>query len=282
MKIEEVIEECLVAIFNEDIFRETLYLKGGQAMRFAEENASRFSSDVDFSIESSLDDPNYFFKILNETIYAHFDSIDLHVFDFKFKRKPEVSKEGYPDFWTGWEVHFKIIEKVKKILPLDKMRREAIRPEGANSTQIELEISQYEYCKSIQKVKVRGSEIKSYSRSLLILEKLRALCQQHPDYKYRGTRFRARDFYDISGLIYKYTKSGERKELISECKKHLDGVFMAKEVPISILHKITEPEFVEIQKRNWEQVVRTISGEKESYEYYVGTVKDFIKQIIDT
>lgn len=279
MKIEEVIEECLVAIYKEDIFSKALYLKGGQALRFVEDADSRLSTDLDFSITKSLEEPVKFFKILEETIYNHFDTIDLHIFDFKFKRKPEVSKEGYPDFWTGWEVHFKLIERSKKALAIDQKRREAIRPERANGTIIELEISQYEYCESIQKVDLRGAMIKSYSRALLILEKLRALCQQHSDYKYKGQKFRARDFYDISILIYKSTKSGERKQLINECKLHNKGVFDAKEVPLNILDKITLDDFVDIQRKNWEQVVSTLQGDKESFDYYVSTVKDFIKQL---
>lgn len=280
MKIETVIEETLVAIYSEDIFNESLYLKGGQAMRFAEKSDLRLSTDIDFSIENKIEDPELFFKLLKECIYNHFDSINYHIFDFKFNRRPEIKKDNVPDFWGGWEVLFKLIENNKKTFSIDKKQREAIIPDGANGSTIQLEISQYEYCKSIQNIQIKGSIIKSYSRSLLVLEKLRALCQQHPAYQIKGNRLRARDFYDIAKLVEKYTSKGERLSLINECKDHLAGVFEAKAVSLSILNKITKGPFLSRQEVNWEQVKGTVSGKKEKFSFYVQVVDDFIKQIL--
>lgn len=279
MKIEEVIEECLVAIYQNDIFNETLYLKGGQAFRIAEKSLERLSTDIDFSVKGSIEDPDSFFKILEVTLKNHFSAINLYAFDFNPVKKPKIAKTGAPDFWNGWAVSFKLIEKTKMTYELDKLRREAIWPEGAEGKNINLEISQHEYCDSIQKIELRGSIIRSYSRALLILEKLRALCQQHPEYLLKGEGFRARDYYDISTLLNKYTLKGESVALLAECKLHIDGVFSAKSVDKNLLLKITEPKFTSIQAANWEQARATISGDKEPFAYYVSVVKDFINDI---
>lgn len=279
MKIEEVIEECLVAIYQNDIFNETLYLKGGQAFRIAEKSIERLSTDIDFSVKGSIEDPESFFKILQVTLKNHFSALNLYAFDFKPVKRPKIAKSGAPDFWNGWAVSFKLIENEKKTFELDKLRREAIWPEGSEGKNINLEISQHEYCDSIQKIELRGSIIRSYSRALLILEKLRALCQQHPDYPLKGDGHRARDYYDISTLLNKYTLKGERHALIEECKLHLDGVFTAKAVEKNLLLKITGPEFTSIQAANWEQAKATISGDKQSFPYYVAVVKDFISDL---
>jgi phosphopantetheinyl transferase (holo-ACP synthase) len=142
-----------------------------------------------------------------------------------------------------------------------------------------LEISQYEYCKSIQNIQIKGSIIKSYSRSLLILEKLRALCQQHPDYQIKGNRLRARDYFDITKLIEKYTIKGEQESLVLECQNHISGVFAAKEVSQKLLSKITQADFVKRQEFNWEQVKGTVIGKKEEFNYYVQSVEEFIKKL---
>ena len=61
-----------------------------------------------------------------------------------------------------------------------------------------------EYCGSFETIKIKSIKVKVYSKPLLVLEKLRAICQSHPNYKYRNTQSnRARDFYDIEQIYIK-------------------------------------------------------------------------------
>jgi predicted nucleotidyltransferase component of viral defense system len=182
MEIEEIVRVCLMAIFKNDLFNETLYLKGGQAIRLKENIKTRFSADIDFSIEDHIEDPDDFESKLSHVLSEDFYEHDLDLFDFEMTKRPKVKADGIPDFWSGWQISFKLIQVEKKNYEIEKKRREAIVPKGAPSSKIVFDISEYEYCESIEKMTVDSIEVKTYSRVLLVLEKLRAICQQHPDY----------------------------------------------------------------------------------------------------
>jgi hypothetical protein len=84
---------------------------------------------------------------------------------------------------------------------------------------------------------------------MIALEKLRAICQQTPDYKLqRSPSARARDFYDIH-LVVSLTgmslSSPENLELI----RH---IFAAKEVPLKLLAKIKGQR--EFHRPDWDSV----------------------------
>lgn len=195
IKIDEVVEMTLVAIYSKDVLNENLYLKGGQALRIAQNMRSRFSGDADFSTKKGFNENDPFFGHLRDSLYNEFLANDLYLFDFNYVRKPKIKKEGAPDFWGGWQVEFKLIEKEKMTQKLEDQRRQALIPEGAESPKIKLDISEYEYCESIETVKVKSVKVKVYTRVLLVLEKIRAICQQHPEYQLKGiSSNRARDY----------------------------------------------------------------------------------------
>jgi len=280
--IEEIIIECLTCLYSNDYFKDEIYLKGGQAVRLVENIDYRFSADMDFSMSGKINQPDEFFKFTNEALVGHFEGHDLHLFDCKWVKKPKVRKNGLPDFWSGWQLEFKLIEKSKKLLPPAEKTREALIPKNTNTSKITLEISEYEYCGSVQKVNLKGSEVKAYSRVLIILEKVRAICQQHPDYKYSGNKQRTRDYYDIANLIEKSLKEDKENvaNFYAESKKHLEKVFLAKEVPLNILDKIFTEDFLEIQKKGWATVEATTpSHNRQSFEYYAEVLKEFIRKI---
>jgi predicted nucleotidyltransferase component of viral defense system len=279
MKIDFVIEVCLTGIFKEDIFNESLYLKGGQALRLKENLRKRFSADIDFSASSEIKDKDLFFSKIKDSLYQEFLTHDLYLFDFVFTRRPKQRKEGTPDFWGGWEVEFKLIEKSKMGGNIDKLRREAIVPEGVASPKINLDISEHEYCGSVEKIKVRSVDVNVYSRALLLLEKIRAICQQHPDYKLTKNDSRARDYYDVERLWDKVVTRAEQEPFLSECKMHIGKVFAAKGVELSLLDRIFEDEFLEIQESGWPSVRATVSDKVEDFDYYVSVLQDIIRNL---
>lgn len=272
LEIDFVIETCLVAIFSRDLLAEHMYLKGGQALRVKENIRSRFSADMDFSSDGAISASDVFFEVLKQALTDEFRQSGYSLFDFKATRRPRVRSTNMPDFWSGWAVEFKLIEEAKKDLPIEHRRREALTPSGANSPTISIDISEHEYCGSVEKVKVRRTPVHVYSTVLLLLEKLRAICQQHPEYPYKRADQRSRDYYDIERLWGKVLKSGEAEAFLNEAAKHLINVFKAKDVKIGLLDRIFEPEFVELQRSGWGAVELTVDGDLKSFDYYNETL----------
>jgi predicted nucleotidyltransferase component of viral defense system len=278
--MDNIITNILVAIYSNDVLNEKLYLKGGQALRLAHDLKSRFSADADFSAQDGFTDKDLFFTHLRDSLYNQFLSIDLILIDFKYLRQPKVKKEGSPDFWGGWAVEFKIVDKKHIALKIESQRRNAIVPEGSESPKIKIDISEYEYCDSVETLKIQGVEVSTYSLILLVLEKVRAICQQHPDYKLKGnTANRARDYYDIERLFDKVIRANGKESFLTEAAKHFDKVMAAKEVPLDLLEKIFEDSFVSIQSSGWNSVKATVNEKIDDFEYYNETLKNLISDL---
>lgn len=283
IKIEEVIWKVLVAIYTNNLMTEKLFLKGGQALRFAEGIENRLSRDADFSLEETVSDEDNFFEVLENAISNEFMADDLYVFDFTKTRRPHIKESGSPDFKRGWAVTFKIIEKEKIHFPLEKLRRESIIPEGSESPKIPIDISEKEYCGSIQKVKVKSIEIKVYSRALLALEKIRAICQSHPSYPHKNkkkSKARSRDLFDIERLYSKSLGEDKSDEFVAEMKVHLEKVFKAKDVSLDLLYiAINDEIFIEALREGWKEVKTTLVGKQQSFDYYMDTLISLVKRI---
>lgn len=280
--INATIEAILIGIYSDNLLSNSLFLKGGQALRFKEKLTNRFSADADFSTPSSIDNVDIFFEALYSALALVFRDRGYYLFAFKYTKRPNKLKDGSPDFWSGWGVEFKIIEESKRNLPLDVINREALIPEGASSPKITLDISEYEYCGSVERVKIaHGVEINSYSRALLILEKIRAICQQHITYPHRNSDQRARDYYDIERLWNKALQEEADSHLfIQELKTHIRSVFEAKDVDIEILQRIFDSEFIEIQRTGWPQIESTVKGKIQDFDYYVETLRGIINLVL--
>ena len=111
---------------------------------------------------------------------------------------------------------------------------------------------------------------------MLVLEKLRAICQQHPDYPYRQeTKNRARDFYDIHALTIDTSD-----KFIHVCQYHLMEVFSAKEVPLSILKALWKDDnFIDEFRRGFEQVRDTVSGKLDGFDVYLEHIRFLVQDI---
>jgi Nucleotidyl transferase AbiEii toxin, Type IV TA system len=281
LTIDDVILKVLVGIYSNDILSEKLYLKGGQALRVTQDIKERFSVDSDFSISEKIDDEKSFFNILEAAIKNEFHKDGYFLIDFKPTRKPERKPDGVPDFWQGWAVEFKLITKEQLKLPAARQSATAIVPEGTQTNKISIDISEYEYCGSFEKVKVKSVEVRVYTKILLLLEKLRAICQSHPGYKYRSKKSnRARDFYDIEQVYSKVLKEGDIEDFFVQCAEHLANVFAAKEVPLDLIDRcLNEKEFLDVQLIGWEEVKATVRSLDQDFSYYLQTLKDIVRQI---
>jgi hypothetical protein len=109
---------------------------------------------------------------------------------------------------------------------------------------------------------------------MLVLEKLRAICQQHPEYPYRLSKNRARDFFDIRELTVDVDNEFPRR-----CRFHLRRVFEAKEVPLRILSALWDEAFIDEQRRGFDQVRDTVSGNIDNFDVYVEHVRFLVREI---
>lgn len=273
MKIDEVIMETIIAIYREPEPSVKLFLKGGSAMRLFDNLTTRLSIDIDFSIDEAIDDEN-FFNDMEAKIGNRFHELEFETIDFKWIKKPKRKSKDKPDWWGGWAFEFKIVSFTHREKSIEEKRRNALVPEGANSPKIPVEISEHEYCKNGRTKNINGVNIFGYSRELIVLEKIRAICQQHQDYKYKLSTNRARDFYDI----YELTVDVE-DDFVKRCSGFIENVFRAKEVPMDILRCLWEDDFIDSQKRGFDQVKDTVRGQVEDFDVYVESLRFLVKEI---
>lgn len=278
MTIQDVIKECVIALFSNKFLRDSLVLKGGAALSLSEKLYNRLSKDIDFSIESGIAKPESFFKKAESALRSRFKKHDFEVFDFKYIKRPRKRAIQKPHTWGGWLVTFKLADKDSRAKNIDQKRRRALMPKGHKSTNITFEISEHEYCGLTRQFKLEGVVIKAYDPALLVVEKLRAICQQHSSYPHTRSRNRARDYFDIYALVKKH-RSGR---FFKKIKNHIKPVFDAKQVATDIIAKIFEKDFIEFQENGFEEVKNTvsnISGGIEGFDFYVDQLRLLLEDV---
>jgi len=274
MNIEDVIDESILAVFHDPVLARRMFLKGGSAMRMLDEERSRLSLDADFSIRGSIRVQKAFFARMEKSISRQFAPFKYFVIDFYFTHRPRHSKPDMPKWWKGWLCQFKLVAITFAVLPLEAQRRRALIPGGSNSPVIEIEISEHEYCGAERTKTIRGVVVHGYTRELLVVEKLRAICQQHPKYRFRSNKNRARDFYDIYRLC-----SGKDQSFFIRCQQHLPAVFEAKDVPVSLLTALWDEEFLSVQRSGFTQVKDSTKGDLRDFDVYVEYLRYLVRLI---
>lgn len=278
MTIQDVIKECVIALFSDKSLRNSLVLKGGAALSLSEKLYKRLSTDIDFSVESDIGNPEPFFSKAEKTLKSRFKKHQLEVFDFKYKKRPRKRSAQKPHTWGGWQVTFKLSEKPHRSKGIEQKRREALMPKGYKSTNITFEISEHEYCGLTKQFKLGGVSVTAYDPALLVVEKLRAICQQHSSYPHSRAKNRARDYFDIYELVKKHRS----ERFFRKIRKNIEPVFDAKKVDIAIIKKIFETDFLEFQENGFEAVKDVVSGVPggiQEFDFYVDQLKLLLKDI---
>lgn len=274
MRILEVIEMALVGIFSDPELSRQLVLKGGTAMHLFEKMDERLSTDVDFSSREGLAEAAIFFDRMKQVLTAAYEPSGLDLFDFQYQRRPKESKKR-PQWWGGWACKFKLSPHSDRHLKPEQRRRQALIPEGTPSSIIDIEISDREYVGKPRHKTLHGVKINGYTLALLVVEKLRAICQQHPDYPHRGQKNRARDLVDIFHL----TRDHQTVAFLEECKRELPKSFEVKEVDVGLLRGLHEDDFVEMLRAGFPQVRDTLQGSVYPFETYLEYIRDFVSKI---
>ena len=156
MKIEDVIDESVLAVFKDPILARRLVLKGGSALRLLDHERNRLSIDADFSMQGAITAEASYFTRIERALTRRFKPLGYGVLDFRYTPRPKRRKPELPDWWKGWLCQFKLLSLEFLDLPLEAQRRRALIPEGSNSCIIDIDISEYEYCGAERKKTIRG------------------------------------------------------------------------------------------------------------------------------
>jgi predicted nucleotidyltransferase component of viral defense system len=236
---------AIIAMFSDDDLMNRLVLKGGNALDIAYSMKFRSSIDLDFSMDGEFtpeemgDIRDRFEKCLHETFVLE----GYEVFDVTFKVKPPQVTPDMADFWGGYLVEFKIIEKAKHAElthDLDSLRKQSAEVDPSSRKKFRIEISKFEYCARKREQDLDHYTIYVYSPEQIVVEKIRSICQQMPEYgkivKSSSQSPRPRDFCDIYVTI-------ERFKIDLSNDENLDLVrcsFESKRVPLKLISRIMD------------------------------------------
>ena len=275
MDLKEIRRIVIIALFSDDVLMEKFVLKGGNALDVIYDIGTRSSIDIDVSISDDFTDLDDTKKRLFRSLKDRFDASGYVVFDESFEPRPSVVREGRSIRWGGYQVEFKIIDRAtfeKHQNDLEKLRRNAAFVSPQMHRKFKIDISKYEFCEDKKETELDNFTIYVYSLPMMAIEKLRAICQQMPEYEHRPySKARARDFYDIYKVV-----SAENIDLTT--KENLDllkHIFEAKEVPLNLIAKIRETK--DFHFKDWDAVIQSVSGEIKDFDFYF----DFVVKITD-
>ena len=280
MNLDELKKVFYEALFNDDLLMESLVLKGGSAISsFHDPSATRTSVDLDFSMPTEFEDLDLVKDRFERCLHDAFEEREIHVYDVKLYEKPKVVSEDLQDFWGGYALEFKIIHESKADLPVEDKRRQTIKI--AEKGTFKVDISKYEYIDGAEEMTIGEGvmTIQVYTPEMIVCEKLRAICQQMPEYspivrRGRPGTQRARDFYDVRLLAEKFGIS------LSDNKDRLRRTFEQKRVPFEFLFEIcTDPQVREMHAAGYQSLKDTINGDIEQFDFYFDHVVEMIEKI---
>lgn len=275
MDLLEIRRLMLVAVASDDDLVERLVLKGGNALEIVHKIGDRASLELDFSVEDDLEDLEEVKRRLFRALRDRFDSVGLVLFDERLDPRPEGSETAR---WGGYVAEFKLIERDRYRQlkgDLDAMRREAHVSGPTQQRIFRIEISKFEYCAGKIEAQVDEYTCYVYTLAMIATEKLRAICQQMPEYpKRRNPTPRARDFYDIEVIV----NYGGVDLVAADSLILVQRVFETKEVPMRLLLRIGD--YREFHRQDWPAVQNAVRVKLREFDYYFDFVLGQARQIL--
>lgn len=264
------------SLASDDDLMKQMVLKGGNAISMGYDLSDRPSFDLDYSIEEDFPDFEEVADRLRILLNEGLETEGFHLFDFDYGEKPKSKKE-IEDFWGGYKLSFKVIEKdkFKEIGGDENLARSkfAIRLNPNGSPSFLVEISKYEYIGEKRTIReVDGINIYMYLPELIVAEKIRALCQCIPEYtteillqKEKKLKARARDFIDIYNILENFPFPFDSDDF----RETLIQVFAAKKVPLHYIKRIKD--MYETHRSDFVSVQETVSDIKikqETFDFF--------------
>ena len=275
MDFAEIRQVTVTAIFSDDWLLDHLVLKGGNALNLVYDLGGRTSLDLDFSMRADFPDLEDARRRIFHALRERFDAAGYVVFDEQFDPKPRLRGEDAKPWWGGYEVRFKLIEREKYErlkARVEKLRLNAMVTGAGQERTFSIDVSKFEYTEGKAKRELDYFTIYVYTPEMIAIEKLRAICQQMPEYEHRGrSTARARDFYDIHRVVTKLDVDLAKRDNI-ELAKH---IFAAKRVPLEFLSKIAAQR--QFHRRDWPAVQASALDAVDGFDFYF----DFVLSQVD-
>ena len=272
----------IASLVSDDELMELLVLKGGNAVDLVHGLAERASLDLDFSLPGDFPEPDV--KVMEDRFRALLErglaEAGYTVLDVKLEPRPETVTPDLKDFWGGYLLTFKVIAMEAFEKPGDDERSRRMRSEDVgpgHRKNFRVDFSKHEYCVGREPHDIEGYRVWVYTPAMIVCEKLRAICQQMPEYrdsvKSQTAAPRARDFFDIHILI-----ENAGVELSSpHIKELLCSMFEAKRVPLHLLGEIkAQSDFHRDNFASLKDVINPGTALKD-FDYYVDYVVDRVE-----
>ncbi len=291
MDYKQIRKLAIQSLYLNDDLSDILVLKGGNALSIL--NLTRRGSyDLDFSLyECNLDDEELEDRF-STAISNHFEENDFKIIKFIFTKKPKKEIAPHTFMWGGYAIEFKFI-KLDKYNELTKSTspktvksayaQEYVNMTGTNDPVL-IELSKNEYCKTYNEKVFEDITLKIYSPWMIILEKLRALCQQMDEYpKRKNSSQRARDFFDIytTAKAYVYDRTSDKDK--EDLKELFKNIFEIKEVDIKLLENIEA--YREFHRSSFQKVIDSVLIDErkdlEDYDFYFDETKKVAQWVLD-
>jgi predicted nucleotidyltransferase component of viral defense system len=176
---------ALTAMASDDRLMEELVLKGGNALDLAYGVSTRASVDLDFSMGEDFESIELLTARIERCLVDTFRDEGLAAFDIVLSQRPPSISDDLKDFWGGYKVEFKVLsldEYGDHSGSLEELRRHAKVVGEDNSKKFKIDISKNEYRGSTRFIEVSGLQVSVYTPEMIVCEKLRAICQQMPEY----------------------------------------------------------------------------------------------------
>ena len=270
MTPEEIKKRIVVGLFSDDELLDLLVLKGGNALEMVHAIADRASFDLDFSIATRFDDVKEIEQRIRKALEREFARVDLVVFDLSLEERPLKRSARVPDWWGGYQVGFKLADRAlfeRYGGDIERVRREAVVVGPQEKRIYKIDISAYEFVRTKQRDELDDLTVYVYSLEMIVIEKLRAICQQMERYPYNTTRSpRARDFFDICQIM-------KVKAIDLTAKENVDlaqDIFQAKQVSMELLNAIADTR--EFHRSDWDSVRDSVRGETLAFDAYFDSV----------
>jgi predicted nucleotidyltransferase component of viral defense system len=263
--LRKIRRALLTAVASDDLLFEMLVFKGGNALELIHHIGERASLDLDFSMEGDAEDAADLEARLKRSVEDRLDSLALLVFDWRFGPRPNQAPAG-TERWGGYRAEFKVIDRELARNhggDLASLRRRAIELGPEHQRIFQIDISKFEFCTGRVTAEVDHFPVQVYTPAMIAAEKLRAICQQMPEFaQRRNPAPRPRDFYDIHAIV---TVAGVRLREHIELVRHM---FDAKEVPYRLLGLLARERERAFHGQGWSAVQQAVRGEVQPFAFY--------------
>jgi len=280
---EKIKRLVIIAMFSDDALMERFVLKGGNALDLIHRISARASVDIDLSIdgdftsEERLTLQSRIQKALRDT----FRPEGYQTFDVKVQDQPKGLTPDLADFWGGYSVEFKLIEldryeELKQ--DVEALRNHALQL-GRGPTFL-IDVSKHEFTTGKERFVFDDFAVFVYTPEMIVCEKLRAICQQMPEYgqvvkRTRPGSPRARDFIDLHAVMNARVvnlTTPQNRELLAH-------IFAAKRVKCSLLRKVND--YREFHRTSYPAVEATVKTGVTlmGFDFYFDFVLDLIKHL---